>query len=280
MEDYLMIALSLLVLVFVICNPIVVAILIYLCNRTQKYLVPAIAGVCVHVASFTLFIFIILLRDGDDVGELLQSFEGEYIALYFIAVALNGLIITAAVLLAIRERRLNQTAPSKLAILFLLSIAVIVAFSLSSLSDDFGTRVAVFYKSATQVTETEFQGYKVYLGESHISWSLGDSMYVEKLNPGFGQVDDDFRLDYSTGAERVIKIYTSRCQDAEYNCEPGEGKAYQIISRTYVSPDEDYTSITKTYFNPKCDVYLQHSDEDPQGQYTELVERFFNNNCA
>ena len=106
-------------------------------------------------------------------------------------------------------------------------------------------------------------------------------MYVEKLGPGFGQVDDDFHLDYySIEAERIIEYYTKRCQEAEYTCIPGEGKAHQTISETYVDPEEANTSTSKIYFNPKCDVVLTHSGQDTDGQYTELVERFFTDNCS
>ena len=280
-----------LIFILVLFNPFTAGTAAYLCKRTGKYLVPAFAGVLVNVVTLTSVVLGIGWLWGEIPSEWFDA-TGASLAILVMLVSslvtmLHGLVLVGIVLLVIRERRLGQFMPSKLAMAVFVASPVAGFLFISMLADvldsedtDFGDQLSVAYVSVAQDDAVEFKGRTVHLGDDHVFWKWDKSLTVGKLAPGFGQLDEDFSLGYGTDVKLVEQTFNLLCEREGYSCERGERENYLVVSFTRFYSDGDGGYTTTTYYNPECDVYLEHDEKDPEGRYADFVESFFSQGCA
>ena len=291
MDDFLIASMFAFVVLLVFCNPIAVLTVGWLYKRTGKLLMPSVVGVLVNVASLTLVVLGLGWWSGEFSSSWLDT-TGLDLAILVLLVSLlatllHGLLLVGVVLLVIRERRLEQTMPSKLAMTFFVGCLSAGTLLVSQPTDGLGSeqagmadKLVVAYISAYQDASVEFQGHTVHLGDDYIYLRSSERLVIQKLGPGFGQYDEDFYLWYEPGVEDIDQVLGYWCGLENYSCEQSERDNYFVVSQTHFYSDESDEYTATIYYSPECDVQLGHFEKDPDGRYTRLVETFFSESCA
>ena len=244
--------------------PITWAIVFYWSNKAKQYWLPVASCVLAHVALLPL-----LIIWGD--VDIIDDFDIAQLILLFILFALSGIVISALVILYVTKHR-NWV----LSILLLFS-----AFTLSPLLDyvDVDFDPTTYTVSLLQGSETDFQGYKIHLGDTYTYRKYKDELIIEIIKPGFAGVEY-YNLYVSAGTKEKIEELDKACLDKLDTCVQVEQEAYQTIFYTENNSLHDNIWSANFYYNTKCDVYLMYRHNEIVGVYTDFIERFFNDNCS
>lgn len=268
--------------IFFLYLPVIWVLMFFWAYKAKHYWKLAIVGVLAHLAYLPL---VGLLTKGQSFLEIGDHSELAFMIVLLVLLALIGITISALVILYLTRHRVWVLA----------ILAAISVITLTPLLDEIDFDPTTYVMSLLQGTETEFQGYKIYLGSSYLyteseypyahndyEVGVGDSsLSIDRIIPGFEGVDDAYWLEVRQGTSELIKALNQGCLEQSNECEFGDRVRYQLIAFTKPYSDPDEKETRNYYYNLNCDVFLTHSswDHTHDERYLDFVKRFFNNNC-
>ncbi len=128
---------------------------------------------------------------------------------------------------------------------------------------------------------TTFKEYKIHTGLDYIYHHheyLG-GVSVQKISPGFKQIDRGYYLKFEEGTSKEIKELSLLCERPISTCETIPFDNFiGVTLGTYIEVNDEIINRT-IYYNSECDVFISHTGNPFDQIYLDMVTRFFNDSC-
>jgi hypothetical protein len=96
-------------LTFLFClNPVAWVVIVLVSVRAAHYWITAVAGILAHLISITAFLAYIYIEDGLDFSKISSELRVDEVVLLISASILSGFVISALVVLFVKQRQLRQ----------------------------------------------------------------------------------------------------------------------------------------------------------------------------
>jgi hypothetical protein len=245
------------------------AVTYYWVKKTRRYLLPATFGVVFHISIIPALIMFLAVSEGDSTAQVVDDLGLAFIIVAFCVVALVGLVSSLFVVL-------YESGRHKMALVLLVVVFVI---PVTPILDEINFDPVLYVESVLQGEETEYQGNKIYLGNSYLYSRSWESLGISKILPGYSGVEENYYLAISSGWAEKVDELNRTCQDEINNCKWNDRGGYQTVSLTDHSSFNDHKWSSVYYYNQMCSSYLRSFSDIQEKKYTGFVGRFFSDNC-